>query len=287
MSNFETVIRRHAEIKFGQENERAISDWVNYWRETASRNIELVDILSAQTEVAFRNKTVLDIGCGTGGLGAVVTEEGGSYIGLDYYPAILEMAQAFLSDLPQSSQASLLRGSGTNLPLRNESVDVVTAFDVIEHLVGGESWQQGFLREIRRVLRPDGILLLTTPNRLHPFEPHSGLYGPHYLPVPLADRYIRWRNPSFLQEYLTYGEIHLLTPWKMQRLLGAAGLRLIPDFPGGLPLERYPLAKRIFLRGLVAVGLGWVAPTQFWVSACRVEDWQRLRACRQMHDGQE
>ncbi len=280
MSNFETVIRRHAEIKFGKDNNTAIADWVDYWRETASRNIELVDILSAQTEVDYQNKTFLDIGCGPGGLARVVAGQGGFYIGLDYYPAILEMAQAFLHDLAASFTASLLRGSGTSLPLADESVDVVTAFDVIEHLVGGEPWQQAFLQEIRRVLRPNGILLLATPNRLHPFEPHTGLYGPHWLPVSLADRYIRWCNPNFLQEYPTYGEIHLLTPWKMKWLLGAAGLRLIPDFPGGLPLERYSLLKRACLRLLCAAGLGWFAPSQFWISACRVEDWKRRRTGR-------
>ncbi|OFV91370.1 MAG: hypothetical protein A3H28_12000 [Acidobacteria bacterium RIFCSPLOWO2_02_FULL_61_28] len=277
MSNFENLVRHYAEIKFGKENEPAISEWVEYWRETAGRNIELVEILSTQTEVAFAGKTVLDIGCGTGGLASVVTEEGGSYIGLDYYPAVLEMAQAFIRDLPHSPPAQLLRGSGTSLPLRDESVDLVTAFDVIEHLVGGESWQLAFLREIRRVLRPDGILLLTTPNRLHPFEPHTALYGPHYLPVPLADRYIRWRNPSFLQEYKTYGEVHLLTPWKMKELLEKAGLTLIPDFPGGKPLENYAFPKRLCLRLLSALGLGWAAPACFWVSACRRENWEQAR----------
>ena len=195
-----------------EKNSAAIAEWVEYWRETAARNIGLVEILSARTKVDFRNQTVLDVGCGTGGLAQVVAEQGGSYIGLDYYPAILEMAQAFLGDLPNSPQAALLRASGPSLPLRDASVDVVAAFDVIEHLVGGEPWQRAFLKEIRRVLRPDGVLLLTTPNRLHPFEPHARLYGPHYVPVSLADRYIRWRNPSFLREYSTYGEIHLLTP---------------------------------------------------------------------------
>jgi hypothetical protein len=128
------------------------------------------------------------------------------------------------------------------------------------------------------VLRTGGILLLTTPNRLHPFEPHTQLYGPQYLPVALADRYIRWRNPSFLQEYPTYGEVHLLTPWKMKSLLEAAGLRLIPDLPLGLPLERYPPIKRMLLRGLARAGLGWCAPSQFWICACRAEDWPQFRA---------
>ena len=267
MPNFMNVIRRHGESKFGKENERAIAEWAGYWRATAARNCELVKALSANVTISFRGKTVLDIGCGTGGLGRLVTQEGGSYIGLDFYAAMLEMAQALLGELPKSRRTALVRASGTSLPLRDASVDVVAAFDVIEHLVGGEPWQRAFLLEIRRVLRPDGLLLLTTPNRLHPFEPHTGLYGPHYLPVPLADRYIRWRNPIFLREYPTYGEIHLLTPWKMQQLLEAADLFLIPDFPGGLPLDQYSLLKRTCLRLLCKLGLGWYAPAQFWIAA--------------------
>ena len=271
MSNFETVVRRHAEIKFGGENSAAIAEWVEYWRETAARNIGLVEILSARTKVDFRNQTVLDVGCGTGGLAQVVAEQGGSYIGLDYYPAILEMAQAFLGDLPNSPQAALLRASGPSLPLRDASVDVVAAFDVIEHLVGGEPWQRAFLKEIRRVLRPDGVLLLTTPNRLHPFEPHARLYGPHYVPVSLADRYIRWRNPSFLRGVFDLrrdSPTHALEDETASR---SGSLRLIPDFPGGLPLERYSRLKRICLRLLCLLGLGWIAPSQFWIAASSFE----------------
>jgi SAM-dependent methyltransferase len=277
MSTFETLIRRQAEIKFGAGNERPISEWVEYWRGTAGRNRELVKIFAAQIELSLGGKMLLDIGCGTGGLAALAVEGGGFYVGVDYYSAILEMAQALLADASKPQRTALLRASGISLPLRSETTDIVTAFDVIEHLVGGEPWQQAFLREIRRVLRPGGIVLLTTPNRLHPFEPHTQLYGPHYLPVSLADRYIRWRNPSFLREYPTYGEIHLLTPWKMKSLLETAGLRLITDLPLGLPLERYAVAKRMFLRGLAALGLGWFAPSQFWIAACRAEDRARLR----------
>jgi ubiquinone/menaquinone biosynthesis C-methylase UbiE len=280
MSNFQNLIRWQAEIKFGVHNEAAIAKWVGYWEETASRNRELLATFRRWTKIVFRGKTVLDVGCGTAGLSRTVTEENGFYLGLDFYPAILEMAHAFISDLKNPSAAGLIRGTAMQLPLEDCSADIVVACDVIEHLVQGESWQQQFLKEARRILRPNGLLLLTTPNRLHPFEGHTFMYGPQYLPTFLPDRYIRWKNPSFLQEYKTYGEVHLLTPWKMRRLLKMAGLRLIHDYPWGMDLEDYVPWKRVILRALGGVGLGWALPSNYWISACRLENWERVRCLR-------
>ncbi len=162
--------------------------------------------------------------------------------------------------------------------MADASIDVVIAFDVIEHLEGGRAWQRAFLEEIRRILRPKGMLLLTTPNRLYPFEGHTFMYGPQYLPVWLADKYIRWKNPSFLQEYKTYGNVKLLGPLAMKRLLEKSKLKVIHDLPWGLDYEDYPREKRIPLQLLR--GLGWGYTSGFWFSACREEDWEWMRRLR-------
>jgi SAM-dependent methyltransferase len=75
------------------------------------------------------------------------------------------------------------------LPLRDGSVDVIANFQVIEHL-----WDQaGFLAECRRVLRPGGKLLVTTPNRLT-FTPDSD--------TPLNPYHTRELAPSELDSLL-------------------------------------------------------------------------------------
>jgi SAM-dependent methyltransferase len=285
VSNFQNLVRHYAELKFGKDNQPAVEKWVGYWTDTLSRNFDLVRMFHTRTEFSFQGKTVLDIGCGSGGLSKIVTEGGGYYIGSDFFPAILEMAQAFFSDLAHPEKASLIRASGTHLPLAEGSIDVIIAFDVIEHLEGGESWQQSFLNEIRRILRPGGILLLTTPNRLYPWEGHTFMWGPQYLPVWLADKYIRWKNPSFLQEYRTYGQVKLLGPRKMKRLLDRAGLKVIHDFPCGMDWDDYPRRRRMILRALKPLGLGWGYTSAFWFSACREEDWIRLRLLRKKSRG--
>jgi SAM-dependent methyltransferase len=82
-----------------------------------------------------------------------------------------------------------VRGNLATLPLADESVDVVANLQVIEHL-----WDQhGFLVECRRVLRPGGRLLVTTPNRIT-FSPGRD--------TPLNPFHTRELSPSELDELL-------------------------------------------------------------------------------------
>jgi hypothetical protein len=73
----------------------------------------------------------------------------------------------------------LLCGEGRALPLRSRSVDLVYSHAVIEH-VGSRARQAVFLAEALRVCRKG--VLITTPNRWHPVETHTGLPFLHYLP---------------------------------------------------------------------------------------------------------
>jgi len=77
MSNFHNLVRYYAEIKFGKDNEEAVSKWIGYWTDTLARNQQLLSSFRQRTEINFQGKSVLDIGCGTGGLSQIVTGEGG------------------------------------------------------------------------------------------------------------------------------------------------------------------------------------------------------------------
>jgi SAM-dependent methyltransferase len=59
-------------------------------------------------------------------------------------------------------RVEVMQANLADLPLPDASVDVVVNFQVIEHL-----WDQGqFVRECLRVLRPSGLLMVSTPNRI-------------------------------------------------------------------------------------------------------------------------
>lgn len=101
-------------------------------------------------------RTVLDIGCGDGTAAAVAAPllHHHRIIGVDWSQDALRRARAHLQHP--------VRGELTDggLPFRSESADAVLFSEVIEHLVDPDS----ALDEIRRVLRPGGHLMLSTPN---------------------------------------------------------------------------------------------------------------------------
>jgi len=280
MSHFATKLRAHAEAEFGASNRAAIESWLGYWSSTVERNQAILHFFRSKLNLNLKCKRVLDVGCGTAGLSQLVTREEGTYLGCEFFEKILAFGQAFTNDLPEGARASLVRSSATDLPLPDSSIDVAIAFDVIEHLVGGESWQLQFLREIRRVLRPDGVLLLTTPNRLCPFEGHTFLIGPQFLPTPIADRYIRWLRPQFFREYHSYSEVQLLMPGRMKGLLQKAGLLPLHELPWCTDRESYRPATRLLLRVCYAIGLGWAVFYKFQIAAVRCESVHELQVLK-------
>lgn len=113
-------------------------------------------------------KRVLDVGCGEGYGAAELAQRANCVIALDRDSKTLVIARHRYAH----QNILWLRGSAEQLPIRDESVDLVCCFQVLEHLHSPEH----FLNEAKRVLIPGGRLLLTTPNR------HAVLSGtnPHH-----------------------------------------------------------------------------------------------------------
>lgn len=101
-------------------------------------------------------RDVLEVGCGEGYGTALLARSARTVTGLDYDALTVTHAASRYPD------ARFLRGNLAALPVRDAAVDVLATLQVIEHV-----WDHPqFVRECRRVLRPDGLLLVTTPNRL-------------------------------------------------------------------------------------------------------------------------
>lgn len=102
------------------------------------------------------SRTILDIGCGDGTAAATAAPllTGHRIIGVDWSQDALRRAR---TRIPYAIRGELADGG---LPLRSESADAVLFSEVIEHLVDPDA----ALDEIRRVLRPGGHLMLSTPN---------------------------------------------------------------------------------------------------------------------------
>jgi ubiquinone/menaquinone biosynthesis C-methylase UbiE len=275
-SEFIKALTNRAEDIYGKNNRTAIKKWVEYWSATDKRNETLVNHFRTTVKFSFKGMKVLDAGCGTAGLARIVTSESGTYIGFDFYKEIFQLGLAHLKDLPQHANASLLRATANRLPFRATSFDLIIAFDVIEHLTGGWNMQLQFMREVKRVLKRGGIVLLTTPNSVYPYEYHSDAWLPQYLPAWLADYYLKIVKPNFLREHGSFSTLSLLSPWKLQQLIKKAGLCLLHEYPWGKDFQEHSQRERTIISFLNLFGCGSVYTKTFLTVLCHNDDFRKL-----------
>ncbi len=107
------------------------------------------------------DEVALDVGCGDGRLMSLLAGRIGRIVGLDHQLLPLRFARLLISQ----ANVSLLQHDVllAPLPFAANSFDLVTAFDVIEHIP--LEAVPALLSECQRVLKPGGKLVLTTPNR--------------------------------------------------------------------------------------------------------------------------
>ncbi len=142
-------------------------------RERASRPIafsgeRLTGAASGQVEIEHyhryllarefcRGRDVLDVACGEGYGTALIAQVAASAIGVELDPAVVTAARAEF-DRPNLHYQ---QGDARALAIPDASVDIVVSFETLEHLAE----QDQFLGELRRVMRPGGLLIISTPDR--------------------------------------------------------------------------------------------------------------------------
>lgn len=103
-------------------------------------------------------KKVLDAACGTGYGSAIMAKSAECVFGIDISQEAVDYANETYSD----EKIKFVQGSVDELPFENEEFDVVVSFETIEHINGAQ--QNLFLKEIKRTLKKDGVLLISSPN---------------------------------------------------------------------------------------------------------------------------
>jgi SAM-dependent methyltransferase len=117
-----------------------------------------------------RRKQVLDAGCGAGYGSAELARQAASVLGIDSSAEAIAFARA---QYP-APNLRFEEADCSALPAADGSIDLVVAFEVIEHL---QDWR-GFLREARRVLAPAGQFIVSTPNKRY-YSESRGCSGPN------------------------------------------------------------------------------------------------------------
>jgi SAM-dependent methyltransferase len=124
-------------------------------------------------------------------------------LGIDHLPALTH----------QFPGLTVVQGDARALPFASGSFDFVHSHAVIEH-VGSREQQALFLNEALRVARKG--VLLTTPNRWHPIETHTGIPLLHFLPPPVYRRIYRALGKGM---YASEDTMNLLSYGQILRLL--------------------------------------------------------------------
>jgi len=160
-----------------------------------------------------------------------------------------------LAPPPQTSQFKLPNGDTykwrldpfdfeTTFPYQDGSFELVTAFEVIEHVLGSP---RRFIREIKRVLKPGGHLFLGTPNiNSWPKILRQFQHAPVYDSKPYSQDFGPRHFMCHVYEY---------SPWELKTLLRSEGFEIV-SFRTWNPYPSDPKGPRSFvLRTLLSLSL--------------------------------
>lgn len=148
---------------------------------------------------------LLDAGCGTGGMLEYLQSRSG-----DLQVVGIDAAEQAVSCCKQRGLTAVKSGSVEALPFDDGTFDAVLSLDVLYHAGVNEELA---LAEMRRVLRPDGLLVMNLPA-------FAGLRGSHDVAVHGARRYVVGEVRSLLEEAsFAVEQVHYWNAWLFLPLL--------------------------------------------------------------------
>lgn len=116
-------------------------------------------------------KNVLDIACGEGYGSRLLANNAASVIGVDIDESTIKKAK----EKYQAGNLRFIVSSATSTPLPAHSFDLLVSFETLEHL----NEQELLLQEYKRLLKPEGLLILSTPDKAE-YSDKTGYRNPYH-----------------------------------------------------------------------------------------------------------
>jgi len=197
------------------------------------------------------DEMILDIGCGRGEIVSACLTAGSNTIGIDYSQAAVDISRETVGD------GVIVRASAVCLPFSDKVFDKVAVLDVIEHLDKHDAAR--CISEVRRVLKPSGMLILHTPNK------YEKLIS---LPRRLHDLlFVRQKVSVSTRRYIGLGHVNIQSPISLKRMVGREGFksRVLFKVPEA---DTAALWKRIVYSVLFFIWPLWVIARKSGTSEC-------------------
>ena len=171
-------------------------------------------------------KTILDVGCGPGAQPMLWAADGYEVSALDINEPLVEVARQRSQEKGLSIDFRL--GSATKLPWTDETFDVCMMPELLEHVA---QWQP-VLDEVTRVIKPGGVLYLSTTNALCPLQEEFTLPGYSWYPQWLKRHYehLATTTRPEIANFATYPAVNWFTPKQLSQELGKRGLTAYDRF---------------------------------------------------------
>ena len=139
----------------------------------------------------LKEKYILDAGCGSGYGSNILADYCHKVIGIDISSETIEWCN---NKYGNKENLEFLQGSLEKLPFDDNVFDCVINLEVIEHV--NEDIQEAFLKEARRVLKSDGFLIISTPNK-RIYTDESNYKNPYHVHEFYPDEFKKFLKNEF------------------------------------------------------------------------------------------
>jgi 2-polyprenyl-3-methyl-5-hydroxy-6-metoxy-1,4-benzoquinol methylase len=179
--------------------DRFSSEWENKINNTETAKRINVVFKKLFEKHDLKSKTLLEVGCGMGYFCYESAKFGAKVTGIDIGPNLVKISKQ------KVPAGKFLVASASDLPFKNHSFETLLSTEVIEHVEN----QSKAIKEMARVVKPGGVLVITTPNKI--FKP-----------------FFDFLSRTGIRPY--QGNEKWIYPWELKEMLEKEKLKVVKEY---------------------------------------------------------